>query len=282
MIFSQKKQNKENNKDDKKKEKVIIRKINDPKSPLISLKNIKKHFKDNLVLKGINLDIYPGEKIGLLGSNGAGKTTLSEIIVGLIHPSSGTIEYNFQYQKNPKEHLGMQFQESTFPSGLKVKNLIKFIKGIRDIDITNEEVFEMMKIFNMEHLFNKSSRSMSGGERQKINILLSLIHNPKFVVLDELTTGLDIVSRENIIEFTNKLLSKNNTAMILVSHHMSEMEELCDKVVIIDNGEIGKILKMEDVIKKHQSLQKFASQIIKKDLDRKGEAWRQKQKAKAK
>lgn len=114
----------------------------------------------------------------------------------------------------------------------------------------------------MEDFYSRSSRSLSGGQRQKLNILLSILHNPELVILDEISTGLDLSAREEIIEFTKKVLKTNNITAILISHHMEEIEALCDKVVVLNKGKIVEILTFSQIEAKYGSLSKLMRKII--------------------
>ena len=235
------------------------------KTPIIEVKHLNKMFGSFIALHDINLKIYPGERIGLIGSNGAGKTTLTEIIAGINSQTSGEIKYNFEYNKSPKEKIGMQFQQSVFPSGLTVKDLLKFSIRLRKIKISDKELKDLLKIFQMEDFYLRKARSLSGGQKQKLNILMSILHNPKVVILDELSTGLDIAAREDIIKFTNNILKKKKMTAILISHHMAEIRELCDKVFIMSNGKIIKEETIKEIEKKYGSLDKLAKSLIRKE-----------------
>ena len=229
---------------------------------ILEIKNLSKKFGKNLVLDNINLKIKKGEIIGLIGSNGAGKTTLSEIIVGISKQTSGSIKYNFQYKKTFKEKIGMQFQDSTYPSGLTVKNLILFARDLHRINISQAKLKQLLETFQMGNFYKRKVKSLSSGQRQKINILLSIIHNPEIVILDELTTGLDISAREEIISFTKKLIKERNISAILISHHMHEIEALSNKVVVLSEGKIVKESTIKDIEKKYKSLSNYMIKLI--------------------
>lgn len=243
----------------------IIRVKSTAKSPIIKINNLSKKFGDFTALKNINLTVAKGERVGLVGGNGAGKTTLTEIVAGIQKPTSGTIEMGFDYEHSPKEGIGMQFQQSTYPSGLTVKDIIHFAVTLRKLTLTQEEIEEFLEVFQIKQFYKRKVRSLSGGQRQKLNILLSMIHSPKLVILDELSTGLDISARESIIKFTNQLLVKNNMSAILISHHMEEIEALCERVVFMSNGEIVDEKTITEVKKTSGSLSKYLKEIINND-----------------
>ena len=240
----------------------IIKGATSKDAPVLKVNNITKKFGHFYALNDISFEIAKGERIGLIGGNGAGKTTISEIIVGINKPTSGTIEFGFDFIHSPKEGIGMQFQQSNYPSGLTVKDIITFAINLRKLTITEEELKSLLETFQMGEFYKRKVRMLSGGQRQKLNILLSIIHNPKLVILDELSTGLDISAREEIINFTDKLLSKNNMSAILISHHMEEIKSLCSKVIILDHGKISEIKTIKDIEKKHGSLHNFSKKLI--------------------
>ncbi|TCG10557.1 ABC transporter ATP-binding protein [Mycoplasma todarodis] len=283
-----------NNKDKEKQEKVVDKKLNSPtkvaktkktkkskqkknskaafkrikgpigkKSPIIKVNKVTKEYGELKALDNISFELMPGERVGLIGGNGAGKTTISEIIVGLNQGTKGTIEYGFDYKEQPQEKIGMQFQDSNYPSGLTIKDIIKFAINVHKIKITNEELTNLLKIFQMTDFYNRPSRSLSGGQRQKLNILLSVLHKPKLVIFDELSTGLDVLARDEIIKFSDTLLRQNEISAILISHHTEEIERICDKVIVLDHGKVMDRASIADIQRDHGSLEAFMKKIIK-------------------
>lgn len=229
---------------------------------ILKLNNITKKFGNISAVKNISFEINAGERIGLIGANGSGKTTISEVIAGITQPTSGQINYRFKYKHKPQEAIGMQFQDSTYPSGLTVKDIIKFARNLHKMKISNGELKEVIEYFKMDEFFNRKARSLSGGQRQKLNILLSVLHKPKLVILDELSTGLDVASREDIIKFTKLLLNRNKSSAIIVSHNMDEIKALCDKVVVLDGGKIKQIAQIKDIEEEYGTLEDYMKLII--------------------
>lgn len=248
--------------DDKTLEIHTVKKNLKKNAPVIKVEKVTKKFGGFVALNKVTFEVAKGERIGLIGGNGAGKTTMAEIIAGINKPTSGNIEFGFHYTDSPKEGVGMQFQQSEYPSGLTVKDIVVFARNLRKLNMTNDEVKDLLDVFQMGDFYNRKVRSLSGGQRQKLNILLSIIHNPKLVILDELSTGLDISARENIIKFTDELLSKNNISAILISHHMEEIKALCSRVVVLDNGNIVADKKISVIEKEYGSLGEFSKKLI--------------------
>ncbi|CAM9112199.1 ABC transporter ATP-binding protein [Mycoplasma todarodis] len=230
--------------------------------PILKVKKVTKEYGELKALNNISFELMPGERVGLIGGNGAGKTTISEIIVGLNKGTKGTIEYGFDYKEQPQEKIGMQFQDSNYPSGLTIKDIIKFAINVHKIKISNKELTNLLNIFQMTDFYNRPSRSLSGGQRQKLNILLSVLHKPKLVIFDELSTGLDVLARDEIIKFSDTLLRQNGISAILISHHVEEIERICDKVIVLDHGKVMERASIADIKKEHGTLEEFLKKTI--------------------
>ena len=179
--------------------------------------NAKSKKRKQRVLKGINLNIYDQDHIALIGVNGAGKTTLIEILSGLINPTSGSLHFGYSYAYSPFEKVGAQFQNSHYPNGLSVKNIIDFMSTTRrNITIHPAEKEMLIKKFGIKNLLNREANGLSGGQRQRLNILLALIVAPKLVFLDELTTGLDVYSQKEILKCIKDYAKKHNITMVSI------------------------------------------------------------------
>lgn len=242
--------------------------INQPKNkkPLIEIKNVKKSFyahgQTKEVLKSISLNINENENLAILGGNGAGKTTLVEIIVGLNKPSEGEINFNYEYNRSYLEKIGIQFQDSSYPPGISVKNIIDFVIEIFGTKISNEELHALVKIFGVDKFYKKRGSSLSGGQLQRLNALVAIIQKPKVLFLDELSTGLDISIRTRIREFIKAYALENNMTIVLVSHDMGEIDFLCDRIVFLKDGYVAVDTSKEDILKRYGSIEKFVNTYI--------------------
>lgn len=234
--------------------------------PIIEVKDLVKKFGHKIANDHINFKIYKGERVGIIGANGAGKTTLVEQIIGTSKPTSGEIIYGFKYNKTPQEKMGMQFQTSSYPEGLTVKDVIDFSLDIYGSDIKMEELNELLRIFQVQDFYKAKAKGLSGGQQQKLNVLLAVIHSPELVILDEISTGLDILAREEIVGYVDKLTRAKHMTTILISHHMSEIETLCDRVIILSQGKIKAEDTIEKIKKEHGSLGEYMKQIIGDEL----------------
>ncbi|WP_338970912.1 ABC transporter ATP-binding protein [Spiroplasma endosymbiont of Labia minor] len=225
---------------------------------IIELINVKKNYGSNKILKGINLEIKSGDRIGVIGPNGAGKSTLSEIITGIRKPSSGNIV------KKENLKIGIQFQESKYPVGITVYDLILYYLEIYSIKMTKNELEALMQTYQILDLKNKSLEKLSGGQQQRVNIMLGLIHNPDFVIFDEISTGLDIEVRQSIFDFIKEMVIDKGKSMILVTHMMQEIEDMCNKFVYIYDGKILECGEINDLIEKYGSVHNYTWEMFKK------------------
>ncbi|MDR3329900.1 MAG: ABC transporter ATP-binding protein [Mycoplasmataceae bacterium] len=220
----------------------------------------KKKF---LAVDHLNTTFYQGENVALLGSNGAGKTTLVEMIVGLNKPTTGKILFSFGKTKiDCSRNIGIQFQDSTYPPNISVKSVIDFVRRAYGSDITNEELSDMIDTFMIRDFYKRDTSGLSGGQTQRLNILLALIHRPKIVFLDELSTGLDITIRTQIKEFIKVYATKHSITIVLVSHDMNEVEYLTDRIVIMSKGKIIQDVNTHNIIKKFGSVEKYVTKFI--------------------
>ncbi len=227
---------------------------------LIEIKNLSKKFSNLKAVDDITFNIYKGESVVIIGANGAGKTTLSEMLSGVSKPSSGKINYTFGNNKiEIAKNIGIQFQDNSFPNGVGVKDLINFYASIYNVDLNSPDIKETFKIFNMDELMDRPAANMSGGQRQRLNVLLSFLHKPKLLLLDEVSTGLDIKSRNFIRDFLKDIIKGNKITLILVSHNMNEAEFLCDRLILMEKGKIINDQPVKEIVKKFGSLEAYAN-----------------------
>jgi len=204
---------------------------------MVTVKNLYKRFNKNEVLCGIDLDIHEGGIFAILGPNGSGKTTLIKSILGMVIPNKGqitvlgeTIKNNSAY-RNQIDYLP---QIANFPSNLKVKELIRMIKDLRG---NSDKEKELITLFKLEPFLNKKLGNLSGGTKQKVNIVLTFMFESPLIILDEPTTGLDPISLIRLKELIQKEKNKGKTILI-TSHIMSFVEEVSDEIVFLLEGKI--------------------------------------------
>ena len=237
----------------------VILKVKD----LVKTFNPKSKKKKVQVLKGINLNIYDGDRIALIGKNGAGKTTFIEILSGVQDQTSGDLHFGYNYTYSPFEKVGVQFQNSHYPQGLSVNDIIRFmINTRRNITIHPNEKKEMIEKFGLSDLLKSEANGLSGGQRQRLNILLSLVVSPKLVFLDELTTGLDVYSQKVILEYIKKYIKAHDATLISVSHNVLEIEELANRIVLLKDGNIAIDADVAKVRKSFKSIADFVVNFL--------------------
>lgn len=231
------------------------------KIPLIIAKDLVKTYskagKKFNANDGINLTIYKGENIAIIGPNGAGKTTFIEMICGVRTPTEGEINYYFNNNLPVAMNMGVQFQESKYPEGVTVNDILKFYLEIYKAKLSKQELERYVKIFQIEDSLKKRIASMSGGQQQRLNVLLSILHHPNIIILDEISTGLDIQARQDICSFIKELAERENLNLILISHNMDEVQFLAKRLVLIDYGKIQYDFEIKDIVKKFGSVDNF-------------------------
>lgn len=230
--------------------------------PIIKIDHIIKSFAKTDVLKDVNFVINQGEHLALLGSNGAGKTTLLNIIVGLLKADSGSVEYLYEYKNSNLEEIGMQFQDSSYPKGISAKNVIDFMLEVYKSEIDQNELNAIIEIFGITKFLHKSASALSGGQQQRINAMLAIIHKPKIAFLDELSTGLDILSKKKITQFILDFCNANKMTLCIVSHDLLEIDYFSKRIVLLDEGKVIVDANKDEIMKKFGSLEKFINLYI--------------------
>lgn len=207
------------------------------------VKVYKSDKKEKLALKGINLEIKKGEFVGLLGPNGAGKTTTIHCITGVSEATSGTIKV-FGHDvitdyKNARAKIGLSPQEFNIDIFQTVEDLLYFQAGFFGIvgEERVERVEEMIKTFELEQHRAKKFQFLSGGLKRRAIVAKALVHNPEIIILDEPTAGVDVETRLAIWRYM-KDLHKQGKTIILTSHYLEEIEQMCERVIIIKDGSV--------------------------------------------
>ncbi len=205
---------------------------------IISVKNLTKSYGTFQAVKGISFDVYEGEIFGLLGPNGAGKSTTLEIIETLRDKTGGEIIVDgISLDKNPgaiKKIIGVQLQTSGFYPNLTLVELIELFGGLYNQSV---DALALLKKVNLEDKAANKFKEMSGGQKQRFSIATTLINKPKIIFLDEPTTGLDPQARRNLWDLIREIRDQGTT-VIITTHYMDEAEQLCDRIAIMDEGNI--------------------------------------------
>lgn len=204
-------------------------------STLLKLEELTKSFGQVKAVDELCLSIREGTCFGLLGPNGAGKSTTIECIQQLIKKDSGKIIYRGRELKGSDlADFGIQFQNTALPAKLKVGEVLEFFSQLYGATRSKKELISLCQL---EPFINQYHDKISGGQRQRLLLAVSLCHNPKVLMLDEPTTGLDPQARRNLWDLVKEIKAVGTT-VILTTHYMEEAFELCDEIGIIDQGKI--------------------------------------------
>lgn len=230
---------------------------------VFEISNITKSFKNKQILKGIDLVVNKGDIIGLLGLNGEGKSTLIKIILGILSQDSGEVKRNFE----SKSDVGVMLQEISMPEKMKVYEWLDMVKRFS----TNSKLVEsVLDSVNLRTVKNKYCDSLSGGQQRRVQFATAIINNPKVLILDEPTVGMDVVSKKAFWETLNTISFSKDLTIILISHDMEEVSEFCNRVLILSKGLLvsdSKMTNVQDKIEKRSSYSVDKSQITQKQLE---------------
>ncbi|HWO78472.1 MAG TPA: ABC transporter ATP-binding protein [Bacillus sp. (in: firmicutes)] len=206
--------------------------------------HVSKSFKGKMAVKDVNLYLDNGESIGLIGPNGAGKSTTISMISTLIKPTSGEIKLNgintIDKPGEIRKILGVVPQELAIYQELSAYENLKFFGSIYKMKGKELEkrIQQALEIVGLEDRQKDLVKTFSGGMKRRINIAAALLHRPQILILDEPTVGIDPQSRNHILETVRTLNKKDGTTILYTSHYMEEVEQLCDRLYIMDHGEI--------------------------------------------
>lgn len=231
---------------------------------------IKPKYKEYTAVKGINFNIEEGELVGYIGENGAGKSTTIKMLTGLLTPTSGKVEVrgivpNENRIENNK-NIGAVFgQKTQLWWDLPVIESFRLIKKM--YKIPENEYRKNLKMFTeileLEELLEKQVKNLSLGQKMRCEIAATFLHNPQIVYLDEPTIGLDVLVKENIRKFIKDINKEKKTTVILTTHDLKDIEDVCDRIILLDKGQIiydGEKQKFKDTYGKH-----VIAEIITKD-----------------
>lgn len=208
----------------------------------------------------VTFKIEEGELVGFLGPNGAGKTTVLKMLSGLLYPSSGTAKVLGYVPSDRKNEYRRQFslvmgQKNQLWWDLPARESFDLNREIYQIDkkVFEKKLDELVELLDVKDKLNIMVRELSLGERMKMELIAALLHSPKVLLLDEPTIGLDVVSQKKVREFIKEYNSKYKVTIILTSHYMADIEELCQRVIIIDHGKIFFDGKLSEIVTRFAS-----------------------------
>ena len=214
---------------------------------------IKKSFKNKEVLKGVSFIVEEGDKVALLGNNGAGKSTLLKIIAGQLQANAGSIETTLDFQTE----IGMMPQGDILIDDLKVGDLVLlkcYMNQLEDIDID-----ALLKMVELEDFKNQYVLGLSGGQKRRLSLLLTILNEPRLIFLDEPTTGMDLESVDNFWH----LLEEQKFTSVVVTHDFNQIDYFFTKVLILKDGRIAAQESVEEIHRKGQTIEQFYREQVK-------------------
>ncbi|MBM6615654.1 ABC transporter ATP-binding protein [Desemzia sp. RIT804] len=231
---------------------------------MIEVKNLGKNFKKKIAVDDVSMYLDEGESVGLLGPNGAGKSTTISMISTLLPPTKGTVKYNGKnVLKEPEELrpiLGVVPQEIALYEELSAYENMSFFGKVYGISgkKLEDKIQETLDLVGLKERQKDAVETYSGGMKRRINIAVALMHDPEILIMDEPTVGIDPQSRNYILEMVRKLNRERGLTVLYTSHYMEEVEKLCDRVYIMDHGQIiasGTKEELKSILSNEETIQ---------------------------
>ena len=222
----------------------------------VKVKDLYKKFENKIAVSGINFDIKENSTLGLLGPNGCGKTTTIGMILGLIKPSRGEIFIDgIDINKNDRirllEKINFASPYIELPKKLTVRQNLEIFARLYGVSDTENSIDQIANDLDLKKFINKKTGELSSGQKNRVSLAKSLINEPKLLLLDEPTASLDPDIGDFIRSYLEDYKRKKNVTILLASHNMSEVERLCDKVIMMKNGNLVDEGTCDQLIKKH-------------------------------
>jgi ABC-2 type transport system ATP-binding protein len=215
--------------------------MNTQHQPVLEVENLDVRYGNFQAVRQVSFHVQPGEIFGLLGPNGAGKTSTLSAVEGLLKPTAGAIRVagydNNEQPLHARASMGVQLQSTSFQSELTISEIIRLYAGIHGVTLTNERLSSILDAIQLKDAATKRYGQLSGGQQQRVSLVIATIHNPPLLLMDEPTTGLDPQSRRQLWERMEAMRDKGH-AILLTTHSMEEAESVCDRIAIIDHGQI--------------------------------------------
>lgn len=226
------------------------------KNPAILVEELCKNFDNNTALDNVSFRVREGEAFGILGANGAGKTTILNIMTTVLEKTSGRIEiFGKEVSTNEEDvrkMIGIVFQEFSLDNELSARENLEFhakLYKVKDKEIINK----LLNLMNLEEKAESPVRTFSGGMKRRLEIARGLVHQPRILFLDEPTLGLDVPTRRRLWEYIMELKKEGKMTIILTTHYMEEVEFLCDRVAIMENGRLITVDTINNLKKKYKA-----------------------------
>lgn len=227
------------------------------KEAIVQIQNISKKIGDKTIIDHLTFDIYQGEVFGFLGPNGAGKTTTIRMLVGLMSITEGEVYIN-------SVSLKKDFEKAIMHVGGIVENpeMYKFLTGYQNLlhyarmmkGITKDRINEVIQIVGLDKRIHDKVQTYSLGMRQRLGLAQAILHSPKLLILDEPTNGLDPAGIRELRDYLRKIAREDNIAILVSSHLLSEMEQMCDRIGIIQHGKLIDVKMVDEFMEKQGEL----------------------------
>ncbi len=228
----------------------LILGTNDFNQPLVKLNNIVKTF-NSPVLNSLDLTIQNNERIALLGSNGAGKTTLVKIIEGALKPNEGTVKWYF----NKNDSLNIMSQENILIPTLKVKEQIILTAAITKVDL-KQRINYLLDQFKLSSQQNTIIAKLSGGQKRRLSLLLSVLRQSKLLILDEPTVGMDLES----IDYFWHFIEKVSGSILVITHDFNQIDKFFSRVLLLKDGQISHDIPVKEIHQHNQTIEQWYRQ----------------------
>ncbi|PFE04099.1 ABC transporter ATP-binding protein [Bacillus cereus] len=225
---------------------------------VVKLENVHKKIGKNEIIRGLSFEVCEGEVYGFLGPNGSGKTTTIRMMTGLIAMTEGDITicgHSIRTEREKAlEHIGAIVENPELYDYMTGMQNVKHFANMAIKPISKERITEIVKLVELEHAIHKKVKTYSLGMKQRLGIAQALLHNPKVLILDEPTNGLDPAGIRQIRDYLQRLAKEENIAVIVSSHLLSEIELMCDRVVIIKNGQFVQAYNLHEQAKNDETV----------------------------
>ncbi|MBO0602599.1 ABC transporter ATP-binding protein [Sporosarcina sp. E16_3] len=241
--------------------------------PVVELKNLSKTIGKKKIIDNLNLSLYPGQITGFLGPNGAGKTTTIRMMVGLMEPSGGDIVIDGKL-------LADDFEVGLSKVGVIVENpeMYKFMSGYKNLlhfarmhdGVTKARIEEVINQVGMQNRIHEKVSTYSLGMRQRLGLAQAILHRPKFLILDEPTNGLDPAGIREFRTYLKMIAEKEGVSIFVSSHMLSEIELMCDRIAVIQNGKLVDIREMSETQESHYYIEIFPAEMAESMLKAEG------------
>jgi ABC-2 type transport system ATP-binding protein len=220
---------------------------------VLVLRDIRRRFGPTIAVDGLSLEVRTGEVFGLLGPNGAGKSTTIAIATGLLAPDAGSVDLlGMGSPADPKVrmHLGLAPQEITLYAELTARENLRFLADLYGVASARARIDELLALVELDGRANDRVATFSGGMKRRLNLAAALVHDPKLVLLDEPTAGVDPQSRNRILELVRRLAGEGKT-VLYTTHYMEEAAKICDRVGIVDHGRMLDVGTVAELVARH-------------------------------